>query len=78
MYQGVQIWRIFASGAIVFFGQFYDNYKKQPWVGTYPYWKNIVLHIFTEKRIGLHFWRFVKTHPVTLYGYIMQLVGARR
>jgi hypothetical protein len=65
--QGDQIGRIFAYWAIVFFGQFFENYRRgtNSWA-TFFHGKSNAL-ILTKIELGLHFGRFFsQAHLVTL------------
>jgi hypothetical protein len=68
--QGDQIGRIFAQWTIVYFGQFFDNYKSgQHFYASFFLSIDYVL-ILTKKRVGLHFARFLQAHLVTLVASI--------
>jgi hypothetical protein len=55
--QGDQIGRIFVQWTIVYFGQFYDNYKSRP--HFLPFFPQYRLFIeFDQKRFGPNFGRF--------------------
>jgi hypothetical protein len=75
--QGDQIGRIFANWVIVYFGQFYENYKSSTHIlGIFSAVKFI--HKCLKKCVGLHFGRFFdQTHLVTLMPeYFLQQSGS--
>jgi hypothetical protein len=66
-FQGDQIGRIFAYWAVVYVGQFSENYRSS--VNSYTTFSRYTLCInFGKKWVGLHFGRFFsQTHLVTVH-----------
>jgi hypothetical protein len=62
--QGDQIGLIFAHWVTVYFGFFVNYRSSQNFVATIHHCKSYLK--FVQKRVGLHFRRFLQTHLVTL------------